>query len=273
MTAPTPAEVESALDSWDDIDEPADVGEATDGTTSDEVRQSFARLASAEESVATATRRLEAAQDALADAQGTVRVAEAGREDLKADAPSSQRIAAEEAIAKAERARQRARAEVVRLDEELESVLGRAAAAREELDAARQAAAAQEAGGDQGRGEAPPLYFGSVDEFVREFIVPTFRRKVGERGSFRWSAEWWRYPEAIMRLDALWRSWEFMRLDPNTGLSVWLRDHADHHLTVLFSDYGPFGRSEDTSQAGEPLPYTRPPPGRFPDVRESEDPA
>src|SRR5690242_15261637 len=56
--------------------------------------------------------------------------------------------------------------------------------------------------------EPPELYYGSVDEFVRELIVPVFRRRVGERAARRWSAEWWRDAEAIMRLEALWRSWE-----------------------------------------------------------------
>ena len=40
------------------------------------------------------------------------------------------------------------------------------------------------------------LYYGSVDEFGREIICPTFRRRVGERAPYRWSAEWWRNTEA-----------------------------------------------------------------------------
>ncbi len=110
----------------------------------------------------------------------------------------------------------------------------------------------------------PELYFASVDEFVREMIVPIFRRKVGDRSPFRWSAEWWRHPEAVLRLEALWRAWEHLRLDAATGMSVWLRDHADHHLPILFFDYGPFGRSEDTSAHGDLLPYEPPPEGLFP---------
>ncbi|HXH78993.1 DUF4913 domain-containing protein [Nocardioides sp.] len=113
----------------------------------------------------------------------------------------------------------------------------------------------------------PELQYGSVDEFVREIIVPVFRRKVAARNASRWDAEWWRYPEAVIRLEALWRAWEHLRLDPATGMSVWLRDHADHHLTVLFSDEGRFGKSSDTSDHGSPLPYTPPPESLFPDVR------
>jgi hypothetical protein len=113
----------------------------------------------------------------------------------------------------------------------------------------------------------PELFYGSVDEFVREKLSQTYRRLVGERAQHRWSAEWWRNAEAVSRLEALWRSWEALRLDPTTGMSVWWRDHADHHMPILLSPDGPFGKSLDSNDHGEPLPYKEPPPGLFPDVR------
>jgi Domain of unknown function (DUF4913) len=67
-------------------------------------------------------------------------------------------------------------------------------------------------------------------------------------------------------LEALWRSWEHLRLDPATGISVWFRDHADHHMTILLSADGPFkGCSPDKgdSQRLDPLPLTEPPTGMF----------
>lgn len=117
--------------------------------------------------------------------------------------------------------------------------------------------------------EPPQLYYGSVDEFVREIICPTFRRRVGERAPYRWSAEWWRNSEALLRLEALWRAWEHLRLDPALGMSIWLRDHADPQLAVLLDREGPFMYSTDHNGPDEPLPYTPPPPGLFPDVREA----
>ena len=33
--------------------------------------------------------------------------------------------------------------------------------------------------------------------------------------------------------------------DASTGTSVWLRDHADHHLGVLMSPTGPWALSKD----------------------------
>lgn len=47
-------------------------------------------------------------------------------------------------------------------------------------------------------------------------------------------------------------------------MSVWLRDHADRHLAVLMSAYGPFGKSQDATEHGDPLAYTAPPEGLFP---------
>lgn len=81
--------------------------------------------------------------------------------------------------------------------------------------------------------------YGSVDAFVREFVCATFTRPIGsEHGRF-WDAEWWRHPEAVLRLEALWHSWEAAQGDPG-GMSAWLRDHADYHLGMLMAADGPF---------------------------------
>lgn len=110
----------------------------------------------------------------------------------------------------------------------------------------------------------PGLHYRSVDEFVRNLVIPVFRRNVGPRAEHRWSARWWESAEAIMRLEAMWRVWENLRHDPATGISGWLRDHADHHMTILLSPTGPFARSQDEAKTTDPLPYTPPPDGLFP---------
>lgn len=115
--------------------------------------------------------------------------------------------------------------------------------------------------------EEPETFYGSVDEFVREFLIVQYRREISPMGDFRWDARWWMHPEAVARLDALWRAWEHLRNDAATGMSVWWRDHADHHMSVLLSPGGPFGKTSGTSNPGDPLPYTAPPPGLFLDVR------
>lgn len=120
--------------------------------------------------------------------------------------------------------------------------------------------------------EEPSLYFGSVDEFFRGYLRPNYRRRVDGNNTL-WARDWWKYAEAVARLDALWRAWEHLRLDPQTGMSVWFRDHAEHHMAVLLSPSGPFagiGTGKDrehTNEKGDMLPYLEPPEGLFPDVR------
>ena len=121
------------------------------------------------------------------------------------------------------------------------------------------------------RAAAPPvepqLYFGSVDEFVREKLIYTYSRRVGPKGQFRWDENWWMYPEAISRLDALWRAREALRLEGTFGMSAWWRDHADHHMRMLMAPDGVFAASRSENAQGDPLPYKAPPAGMFVDVR------
>jgi hypothetical protein len=116
----------------------------------------------------------------------------------------------------------------------------------------------------------PTLVFGSVDEFVRMKLLPGYSRPVGpsNRQQRRWSAQWWKNAEAVSRLEALWRSWEHLRLDGATGSSVWWRDHLDYHMGILMAADGPFADSGDTNQDNGELPYEEPPAGLFPDMRD-----
>lgn len=115
----------------------------------------------------------------------------------------------------------------------------------------------------------PRLVYGSVDEFLREFLRFAYARPVGPgTARNRWAARWWDSAEAVMRLEAIWRSWEQLRRDAGTGMSVWLLQHADPHMAVLMSPEGPFADSEDRTRLGQPLPYDRPPSALFPDERD-----
>jgi hypothetical protein len=113
--------------------------------------------------------------------------------------------------------------------------------------------------------EPPELYYPDVVTFVTEQLVPMYRRPLGGP-SVTWCPEWWRHAEAIARLEALWRAWEHLRLDPATGMSVWFRDHADHHMTVLLSSDGPFKGckpKEGHDERLDPFPLEPPPAGLF----------
>ena len=85
---------------------------------------------------------------------------------------------------------------------------------------------------------APPPVYASLEAWVTQHFLPIYRRPLG--GEYRWCATWWDHAEAITRLTALWHAWEALRLQPGTGIAVWLRDHLDHHLPVLLGRGGPF---------------------------------
>lgn len=117
---------------------------------------------------------------------------------------------------------------------------------------------------DAGNG-GPDLVFGSVIEFYREYLRHTYARRITGTSTV-WSSRWWKYDEPLQRIEALWRAWEHLRLDPATGLSVWFRDHADHHMRVLMDPDGAFAGSEERTKRGDSLPNEDPPAGLFSDV-------
>jgi hypothetical protein len=99
--------------------------------------------------------------------------------------------------------------------------------------------------------EAPEPAFANAVAWVEGWFLPTIQRQAGG-GESRWCARWWAHAEAMTRFEALWRSWEVLRLDAGTGLSLWLRDHLDPQLTRLMSADGPFAQCAPDRH--EPLP-------------------
>ena len=74
-----------------------------------------------------------------------------------------------------------------------------------------------------------------------------------------WCPRWWEHPTAILRLTALWRAWETLRLEP-AGMSAWWVGHYDAHMKALLdADRGPFYRCTKAHQSAEPLPTVAPP--------------
>lgn len=111
----------------------------------------------------------------------------------------------------------------------------------------------------------PQLAFPDAATWVREWLRHNYKRRISKGSGNVWAADWWRYPEAVSRIESLWRAWEHLRLDPATGMSVWFRDHADHHMRVLMDpDWGPFGKhGATTNDVTDPLPHEDPPEGFF----------
>ena len=112
-------------------------------------------------------------------------------------------------------------------------------------------------------GEASTLCFANVNEFVQNYLIKVYRRRIINGGPHRWAARWWENEEAIARLTALWRAFEQYRLDPGAGMSTWWNVHADPTMRTLLATDGPFAGSRDTNDRGDPLPYEPPPPGLF----------
>jgi hypothetical protein len=144
------------------------------------------------------------------------------------------------------------------LYERMQTATARALAAHLEEAARRAEAEADNA-------EAKPVYETLLD-FVDEMIRPHYRREVVDGNSRKWCPQWWAHGEAYRRLDALWRAWEHLRQDPNTGMSVWWRDHADHHMSKLFDPQGPFSAcsvKHGHKTSLPPLPADPPDPALF----------
>lgn len=103
-------------------------------------------------------------------------------------------------------------------------------------------------------------HFHDPEEFFVEFLAPMYRRRVGDK--FRWCAQWWKHAEAILRITALWETWEHYRNEGALGMSTWLTHHATPHMDILLSSDGPFATcSPEYHDQQAPLPYRLAPDG------------
>ena len=59
-----------------------------------------------------------------------------------------------------------------------------------------------------------------------------------------WAAEW---QAAISRLNALWHTWEVLRLRPGTGIATWYSQYLDQQLPILLGARGPFYQCSETA--------------------------
>lgn len=116
------------------------------------------------------------------------------------------------------------------------------------------------AAADKPAGPVEPEY-SSLEGWVIEHFAELYARHLG--GEFRWCASWWAHAEAISRLEALWRSWETLRLNPTLGMATWYRDHLDQQLPILLGQSGPFAKcTPDRHTPARALPI-EPSPDRY----------
>ncbi|WP_331766012.1 DUF4913 domain-containing protein [Embleya sp. NBC_00896] len=108
----------------------------------------------------------------------------------------------------------------------------------------------------------PARVFPSLEAFVSGYIAPIFPIDPS-RDVHAWCPDWWRHPEAVVRLSAMWEAFEASGTeDPWAGLERWYRD-ADLHLAELRDPVsGTFSRCSPThghTEATAAMP-TRPAP-------------
>ncbi len=101
----------------------------------------------------------------------------------------------------------------------------------------------------------------TLAEFVEHVIAPLYAQHLTGNGT--WCASWWDHEDARVRLEAVWRAWEVLRLEPMTGIARWLRDVADPQMDRLRDrDRGPFRACGDGKHlTAPPLPIKSAPAG------------
>ncbi len=249
-----------------------------DVSDNDQIDRAHAAVERAETRVRTEGRRLAAAHRAVEDAAGALVLARkrqtehaAGRIPQDRDEDDAKTSALAEAVRRAERKLLLAEEAIADREAECETADVALARTRDALERKKTAVISQlVAGGDaEGEEDPPELVYANVAEFVEDWLLPLYRRRMTV-----WCAQWWKHTEANARLEALWLSWEQLRQDPALGLSVWLRDHLDHHMPILVANDGPLrgckpDHHEDQRQT---WPSLTPPPGLYTDGQEQNAP-
>jgi hypothetical protein len=95
-----------------------------------------------------------------------------------------------------------------------------------------------------GGGRTSSRTHATVEDWVERYFRVIFQRPAG--GEFRWCQQWFEHPEAVVRLTALWTSWEALRDDQPNGLVTWLVGCLDPQLPALLGRSGPFAACTET---------------------------
>ncbi|MEY9776315.1 DUF4913 domain-containing protein [Arthrobacter sp. MW3 TE3886] len=72
-------------------------------------------------------------------------------------------------------------------------------------------------------------------EFFAELLAQSYVREVSEGATFAWCPESYKHPEALIRMEAIWRAREHLRPEPALGVSTWWLNHADPHMRGTFA--------------------------------------
>lgn len=98
-----------------------------------------------------------------------------------------------------------------------------------------------------------PLRYSCTHDWVYGWLTAMTRKPL-----MRWCDQWDQHDEAVVRLTALWQSWETARANPDPQvMSRWILEHLDKHMAVLTSVDGPF---TECGRQGHTLPRAAVPP-------------
>lgn len=87
---------------------------------------------------------------------------------------------------------------------------------------------------------APELLYPDAPTWFEDYLSYLYRRDLG-RSTTLWCERWFDHPEALTRIQILWRSWEAGRQDDTmTGPATWLVNIADPMMHELISTEGTF---------------------------------
>ncbi|KNX39727.1 hypothetical protein VV01_00260 [Luteipulveratus halotolerans] len=114
------------------------------------------------------------------------------------------------------------------------------------------------------------LRFGSVEEFVTDFVLPVWGHDRSNR-EIRWCLQWWEHPGAQVRLEVLWAAFEHMRLEPAPAMDVWFRDHLVPAMDWLTREAGPFHGCSQTLHKDPQAWSAEPAPGDYFETFPSEN--
>lgn len=95
----------------------------------------------------------------------------------------------------------------------------------------------EEANGSLIAGLGEPFY-ADLESWVIGYYCVVFARRLS--ATHRWCPQWKEHHEVVVRMEALWRTWEIARLRDELGIAEWLRAELDHHAPIIHASDGPF---------------------------------
>lgn len=114
--------------------------------------------------------------------------------------------------------------------------------------------------------QAPSFTYRDCEQWLQELALPHYLRKLD--GTRKWAPNWFDYPEADTLVQALWVTWEQMKLDGPQAILVYYRDYFYPLMDRLTSPDGPFHAYDETThpQLPDQWPTGAAPVGHFPQV-------